>query len=253
VGELNAKDAAQETVIGLLGMLAGSFIIQHITTRSATWISLIALLFLHLLTNYLAVRSVVMTSLNRQRLTIAYTSYRADGKIPTPADVSQREQILDFRGGLADYGGPCGTCCIESDGSNLVTAAQEEPGVRWDELCRIHEREKFILGPNRTSARNRKPQSACIYFKTGWTPRDSLSAWIYALEFLRIQTPASPSGRVVFNQSIDTLGESLVASRETVSKFVDGLQEAGWNLENTCIVTESISTVDIELLDKKEQ
>src|ERR1035441_6483756 len=39
-----------------MGMLAGSLVVSHISTKLATWTSLILLLAIHLGTNYLAVR-----------------------------------------------------------------------------------------------------------------------------------------------------------------------------------------------------
>ena len=72
LGELNAKDSSQETVISLLGMLAGSVVVSWVTTPMATWATLIALLSIHLGTNYAAVKAVSMNSLNRQRANIVF-------------------------------------------------------------------------------------------------------------------------------------------------------------------------------------
>ncbi|KAL1968860.1 hypothetical protein VTN77DRAFT_1221 [Rasamsonia byssochlamydoides] len=74
IGELNAKDSSQETIISLLGMLVGSIVVSHVTSLPVTWTALIFLLFLHLGTNYRAVRAVQMTSLNRQRANIVFST-----------------------------------------------------------------------------------------------------------------------------------------------------------------------------------
>ncbi|KAI1799185.1 DUF647-domain-containing protein [Daldinia bambusicola] len=70
LAELNAKDGSQETVISLLGMLAGSMFVHVVHGKVAVGISMILLVIVHLWTNYQAVRSVQMRTLNRQRLTI---------------------------------------------------------------------------------------------------------------------------------------------------------------------------------------
>ncbi|PYH46097.1 RUS1 family protein [Aspergillus saccharolyticus JOP 1030-1] len=74
LAQVNAKDSSQETVISLLGMLVGSLVISRVTGFYSTWITLLMLLALHLSLNYAAVRSVQMTSLNRQRANIVFST-----------------------------------------------------------------------------------------------------------------------------------------------------------------------------------
>ncbi|RAK82429.1 RUS1 family protein [Aspergillus fijiensis CBS 313.89] len=74
LAQVNAKDSSQETIISLVGMLVGSFVVSHVTGFAATWIALLILLALHLSLNYAAVRSVQMTSLNRQRANIVFST-----------------------------------------------------------------------------------------------------------------------------------------------------------------------------------
>ncbi|KAL4990539.1 vitamin B6 photo-protection and homoeostasis-domain-containing protein [Aspergillus falconensis] len=74
LAEVNAKDSSQETVISLIGMLVGSLVVSHITSITATWFTLVFLLSMHLSLNYAAVRSVQMTTLNRQRANIVFST-----------------------------------------------------------------------------------------------------------------------------------------------------------------------------------
>ncbi|RHZ62643.1 RUS1 family protein [Aspergillus thermomutatus] len=74
LAEVNAKDSSQETIISLIGMLVGSFVVSHVTSFAATWTSLLLLLTVHLGMNYAAVRAVQMTSLNRQRANIVFST-----------------------------------------------------------------------------------------------------------------------------------------------------------------------------------
>jgi Vitamin B6 photo-protection and homoeostasis len=120
------KDSSQETIISLLGMLAGSLVVSHITTPLATWVSLLTLLLIHLSTNYLAVRAVSMRTLNRQRANFVYSQYldslspkalthipgiikplgrkirvgAYDSPVPTPESVSLQERIFERDGVL---------------------------------------------------------------------------------------------------------------------------------------------------------
>ncbi|PLN84199.1 DUF647-domain-containing protein [Aspergillus taichungensis] len=84
LAEVNAKDSSQETVISLIGMLVGSLVVSHITSYTATWISLVTLLTVHLGMNYAAVRAVQMTSLNRQRANIVFSTL-LDSDLPHAA------------------------------------------------------------------------------------------------------------------------------------------------------------------------
>ncbi|KAL2857756.1 vitamin B6 photo-protection and homoeostasis-domain-containing protein [Aspergillus pseudoustus] len=141
LAEVNAKDSSQETVISLVGMLVGSLVVSHITSFTATWLTLLALLTLHLSLNYAAVRSVQMTTLNRQRANIVFSSMLSSDpdfaylaanqwqsihqqhlqtelgmreqnqrrlQIPSPADVSRQERIFDASGMLQWHGLPPG-------------------------------------------------------------------------------------------------------------------------------------------------
>ncbi|KAJ5894345.1 hypothetical protein N7495_006036 [Penicillium taxi] len=74
LAELNAKDSSQETIISLFGMLVGSVVVSRVHSFVLTWASLLTLLAIHLSMNYCAVRAVQMTSLNRQRATIAFAT-----------------------------------------------------------------------------------------------------------------------------------------------------------------------------------
>ncbi|KAF7597454.1 hypothetical protein BBP40_003701 [Aspergillus hancockii] len=133
LAEVNAKDSSQETIISLVGMLVGSLVVSHVTSYTATWISLILLLTMHLGFNYAAVRSVQMTSLNRQRANIAFstildsdpdlnlenanliqqahstsnrkgvTQAKPNWHIPTPAQAAKQEKIFETNGILKWY------------------------------------------------------------------------------------------------------------------------------------------------------
>src|ERR1700691_4655007 len=56
-----------------MGMLAGSLVVSHISSKMATWTALIFLLSIHLATNYLAVRAVCMRTINRQRANLVFS------------------------------------------------------------------------------------------------------------------------------------------------------------------------------------
>lgn len=116
----------------LIRTQVGSIVVSHITGFKTTWTALLILLCCHLGLNYAAVRSVQMTSLNRQRANIVFSGIlssdpdldverlRSDDlsaekrpatgprpstpsqwTIRTPAQVSTQEQVFPRDGALA--------------------------------------------------------------------------------------------------------------------------------------------------------
>lgn len=158
LAELNAKDGSQETVISLLGMLAGSLFIRVVTRPAAVWSWMILLVGLHLWTNYQAVRSVQMRSLNRQRATIVVKEFLRSKKVMAPADVAQRERILTWK--LS--GAP-------------IAYARSPPlsgEIDVDDLKR-HAAHRYVLTWQTTSYK--------IFLKENAVPADALKAWCAAL------------------------------------------------------------------------
>ncbi|KAK9478548.1 vitamin B6 photo-protection and homoeostasis-domain-containing protein [Lipomyces japonicus] len=118
ISDVSAKDASQETVISLMGILAGSMIVPYLKTDKQIWTALTFLISIHLLTNYKAVRSVVMETLNRHRTNIIFSelmdaispgmmesdllkqSIILPTMICSPRLVSQKESIMEPDGVL---------------------------------------------------------------------------------------------------------------------------------------------------------
>ncbi|KAK3348841.1 vitamin B6 photo-protection and homoeostasis-domain-containing protein [Lasiosphaeria hispida] len=112
LAELNAKEASQETVVSLLGMLVGSLVVRMVEDKQVVWGLMMVLAAVHLAMNYRAVRCVQMRSLNRQRATIVFREWLEHNAILTPEQVALRESILrQGRGNLAsktgEYTGFC--------------------------------------------------------------------------------------------------------------------------------------------------
>lgn len=67
IGEVNAKDGSQETVVGLVGMWVGGLVVGRVEGVGATWCWLGVLLGGHLWANWCAVRSVRLRTLDGGR------------------------------------------------------------------------------------------------------------------------------------------------------------------------------------------
>ncbi|PGH27529.1 hypothetical protein AJ80_00770 [Polytolypa hystricis UAMH7299] len=191
LGELNAKDSSQETVISLLGMLVGSVVVSHISTPLATWITLLSLLSIHLATNYAAVRAVKMTTLNRQRANIVFSTLFNEGRALTPDQVSRRERIFE-RDGILRWKASSttyGSCQIGAAMRDLFLSIGDSTSsgnyirdihVDIRTLIKIFEQENYILWYNKESRR------ATIVLKAHATPATQLKAWSHALIVSRL-------------------------------------------------------------------
>ncbi|KAI0394977.1 DUF647-domain-containing protein [Xylariaceae sp. FL0594] len=157
LAELNAKDGSQETVISLLGMLTGSVFVRFVQGRFAVWVWTVTLIGAHLWTNYQAVRSVQMRTLNKQRATLLYTELLRSGRVLRPDQVAAKEHILHWRAPNIDY-------------------ARKHPAVgeiSASDLQRFYHTQYVIVN-------GRSGQK--IYLKKDATTVDALEAWISALD-----------------------------------------------------------------------
>lgn len=95
IGELNAKDGSQETVVSLLGMWVGGLVVSKVHGTVATWTCLIPLLALHLWANWKAVKSVRLSSLNTDRALIFFRGI-LEGQVKGLQHVGREETILSW-------------------------------------------------------------------------------------------------------------------------------------------------------------
>ncbi|KAJ3506038.1 hypothetical protein NMY22_g17374 [Coprinellus aureogranulatus] len=96
IGDLNAKDSSKETVLALFGMLLGTLIVPRLTTPFATYTALFFLIGMHIALNYLGVQSLVLRTMNHERLWISWFFYNETEQKPnfTPELVNSLERIF---------------------------------------------------------------------------------------------------------------------------------------------------------------
>jgi len=256
VGELNAKDSSQETVVGLLGMLVGSFVMSKITSRATTWTALIGLLAAHLAMNYLAVRSVALATLNRQRTNILYSFYgkakTTTERLPTPLEVSRLERIFERDGALRNplTGADFGSVKVCRTLHDFLQAALNTPSAAPPTEPTLQEifsimRDKQYLVWARRYMRLDSDSGICriwIFFKEGATPQDHLEAWLFSHELARRycnrEAGKAPRTSEALRMSLNTVAGML-------PDFLEKLRQAGWDTNSGAIVTQSFHTVKV--------
>lgn len=200
--------------------------VSHITGFKTTWTALLILLGCHLGLNYAAVRSVQMTSLNRQRANIVFSAIlgtdpdldpdrlRSDDAMQeqktgavtpsapfqwtllTPAQASTREQIFP-RDGALTWTWPSGAEHVGtaemgvSVPTFLARADKSHTGqMPLGTLASVFRDEHYMLAltpiPHSVSRERTRKWHASIILKEGCPAQAQLKAWMHALLAVRM-------------------------------------------------------------------
>lgn len=242
LGELNAKDSSQETVISLLGMLVGSLVVSWVTSPVATWTTLILLLSIHLEMNRRAVRAVKMRTMNRQRATLVY-NHLCKGQIPTPREIAAQERILEWDGVLR---GPkqeiLGHCCMGASMSQLITSMSVSqkrktmssliPESLLENILKVFSTKEYLIW----SAGSIRSTDLIVVIKKDATPVDLLVAWWQALEIVRMADLRKEGSRVRFGEKrlgsdIELLSHTKTSAESLLRKYQVELKDKGWDMD----------------------
>jgi hypothetical protein len=110
VGDVLAKDSAQETAVGLVGLALSLFVVPLLGENVvAIWLFFALGTALHLVANYCAMSCVAFDTFNRQRFALCMDDDRV-GRVQTPLQIATRERFLTpfrdaaFRRRRLDFG-----------------------------------------------------------------------------------------------------------------------------------------------------
>ncbi|KAG6026666.1 hypothetical protein E4U41_001213 [Claviceps citrina] len=174
LAELNAKEASQETAVGLVGLLVGTLVVKVVEDHRSVVSLMIALVLAHLWMNYLGVRSVCMTTLNRQRATILFGEYMRTGRVLTPEQVAQREHIVFWVPIVSNRAG--------QDVARITFAASYKQAAAHGPQDTVD----VVDGPMHTSfitlPQGRWLAEIKLVLWAGCQPRHAILAWFHAME-----------------------------------------------------------------------
>ncbi|KAI3557326.1 hypothetical protein CABS01_10826 [Colletotrichum abscissum] len=259
LSELNAKEASQETAVGLVGLLVGSIVVRYVESREAVFALMVVLVFVHLGMNYLGVRCVQLNVLNQQRATILFKHYMQTKQILSPAQVASRESIVfwtpvikDHRGevitkiGFAKSYAHAMTADLKSARVRFVTPKQqstEKAGQKAHPgfilcLCErgdIATIRILLLGDQSPTEAN---------------DIDTLMAWYYATMLAHDRTLASKTGsQKLLHGAIPVDEIEMGGSNEKLDS--KALEQAGWDV-NEPNLDAFAPRISIGFEDKKE-
>lgn len=253
LAELNAKEASQETVVSLMGMLAGTLLVKLVSGRTAVWAWMVVLVGVHLWTNYCGVRAVKMRTLNRQRATIVVREWLETNNILTPDEVAARESVLfNSRGnmssrtgeyrGTADFGGYGDIMSFKSWGSHSYIFDTEDyyMGIwHWGPNFTI--RIAVKAKEDAVGATGGGGGAAAAAAKS--SVNDPLMAWFdavahaYHFDTAVLKDGLGGAGHYENEVPNDHRVGSGVVDRETKLAVLEALKAKGWDVENTALET----------------
>ena len=250
LGELNAKDSSQETVISLVGMLVGSLVVSWVTEPVATWTTLIFLLSIHLETNRRAVRAVSMRTLNRQRATLVYHHLQR-GHVPTPEEISAQERIFEKSGVLRSFDDRVlGYCRLAAPMPRLLRtiashSASQRSSVVADSVLRdviyAYEKRGYILW---TQARSNSTD-VMVVVKKGAANTEVLISWWQALGMAAMEV-RSKEKILKGDSDFQLLKSSAQVAADLLQTYRQELEEKGFDLNTNALETSSASRISVD-------
>lgn len=215
-----------------------------------TYTLLFILVGLHLGINYYGVRGLVLRSLNRQRLAIAWQMYDNSAALnaPNPSEVAHLERIFDFSDAIYDVhsGSPLGRSSIGSSFSQKVQGPcppavfdlfTNDRYVIWFDpsyLFLAGKDDIVLVGPI---------TRLHIFLKDGYTTEDQLRAWIQAVQVCKLVMFAR---RQKIPAKISALSALKTAHDRVSTQYQDFMKKmrvVGWNTDDSAIMAGSPSSV----------
>jgi hypothetical protein len=201
---------------------AGSIVISHVTSLPATWTALILLLIVHLATNYRAVRAVQMTSLNRQRANIVFSTIFS-------SDPELELDIQQFTPG---------------EKKDKKSEKEEEKGKRTSTSRSTTEPPYKVLRPDEVARLER------IFERDGvlrWicppgmgTPKPSFSWWWWLSAPQRIGSCRIGGS---FNELLSLLKDDSSPSSSSSSKSIDANANANANANSSTLLLRQLNEI----------
>lgn len=159
-----------------------------------------------------------MHTLNRQRATLVYQSFRSHNTPPSPRQASQNERIF-------------------ASGATLPAQARCEIGVPLGRLApdaplRIFAEEQYILGFTRAPSWYQPTHNSFgICLKKGAHASDQLRAWVHAIELAHLV----PEAQEPLEHS-ELLAESLRKVDAIFPDFLAAVKRAGWDVDHPALM-----------------
>jgi Vitamin B6 photo-protection and homoeostasis len=250
IGEINAKVSSQETFISLLGMWVGGIVVSYAKSTTATWIWLALLLVTHLWTNYLAVSTICLNTINRQRANDVFSSLIEDGKAPSPQEVGHQERIFEKDGMLRWKGKVIGLCRLGVSLAEFLqgfgrmqdkTGSMCISGPHFQDVLDTFSDEQYLLWIDAPRRR------AFIVLFENATVKSQMKAWSHALRAM--QVIELTKGHLCMPDVLKIITSSLSNHDVVFDDWIRKLEVRGWNTSTPAIATTAGNRIVLDHAD----
>ncbi|XP_050310078.1 RUS family member 1 [Anthonomus grandis grandis] len=171
MAEISAKDGSQETIVNLIGSFGSIFLLNYFTSSKAEWILILLLMILHLYTNFLAVKSLVFKTFNKERLALVLKAYFTIGTVMNPFKINVKESALVGCGFKVKR--MCGFDIVLGD--SLKNALTIYSATDLKQLQTVYGDKKYFLFVNG------KKRRIYVCLEKGETTEDVIAAYFHAV------------------------------------------------------------------------
>ena len=244
IGELNAKDGSQETVVSLVGMWVGGVVVANVEGVGATWCWMVVLLGVHLWANWMAVRSVRLRGLNRVRAGLVLGRVLKGRKDVSVEEVARDEGVfargdaLEVEGVVKAYcrfGGVDDLLdcmgCVRMKGSGAYSVDEQVLGRLFD----VFKDEQYLLCFSEES------RQCVICLKDNANIEIQLKAWCHAMLI------ACEDTNDLKNSSMDsnlTSQQATLNANSTIwTEVLQVIRSGGWDLSSSTLDVASESRI----------
>ncbi|XP_045784686.1 RUS family member 1 isoform X2 [Maniola jurtina] len=211
MGDVSAKDSAQETAVNLIASITALLILSLL---GSSLVIFVVMMSLHMLFNYFAVRAVCLATLNEPRFMLLIERYLKREVIATPSEINSLEPIIFYQLGsnLLDLK----ICGFQMKlGQSLQHIVQYSPEASYlKTIKKIYSETQYIIIPNM------KKRIMHVFIKENATVNNILRAYFHAV--------------LLATTILEIAGDSLIEKRPSrglrpFAKVRRTLQQAEWS------------------------
>lgn len=211
IADISAKEGIQETAVTLAGLVLGWQAVDWLDgDLRLTWLVFGVLTAVHVWANVLAMRCLVLTSLDQQRAELCIAHFLQHRDTLTPTQAAQLESV-------------CYPLCATTDVRPVQLGArlpQQNDGVSRAVQAAVRARQPFVLLRAAVGGVH-------VLLKEGLREQDVLSALFHARLYLDMERRREEA-RQAEETDVDLLDECYDEGTVMFDLFYAGLMEAGW-------------------------
>ncbi|KAK3856406.1 hypothetical protein Pcinc_037268 [Petrolisthes cinctipes] len=246
MADVSAKDGSQETMVNLAALITSITLLPTITASLLlTWVTFVVCVVLHLYTNYRAVRSVRMESLNRPRLLSALHSWFSSASVPTVEEANMQEPLLfgpAFIPAYFPHGFSLYLACSLQWALHRCLGREGKVQELYTTIMANFDKDNYLL------CGNLREKQLHVIYRTGITSRQELeavfTAYLCVLNFVHASEGCVLSAEYVAHGIREDTPDSeiILASKQLAKKifpaFRDSLAGKGWHIHKLLLAAD---------------